>query len=776
MQLRRFLFLLILLSLLDLVIPAQAQDNDLVELQVTAGYSGFFRPNFWIPLKIQVRNEGLSIRGRISVRPETTGRDIETAYSTPIELPTGSEKNVFLYILARDSADRVLVELITEEGVRVSEQAVNLFPIHHQDSLHVVVSSTAANNLVFNGVSATTFQAHQARWDMTQVPPQYQALMPINTLILYDANSEDFTVGQRSAIQHWVTMGGHLIVIGGPNWSQTTNSLNDILPFLPTSSENVDDLSILNRYVNARTSLRGRAVVTTGNVAEDAQVLIETETGLPLLIRGNLGLGTVDYLTVDPTLEPLRSWQRQNDFWLNVVSSRPAQPGWTRGILDHNYAARSVAILPGVNLLPSVLSMMGFILAYIILIGPVNYWILSRINRRALGWITIPLFIGIFTTLAWTVGFNLRGSEVIVSRQFIVQSFAGEDTARQDELIGIFSPRRETYTISAPGDSFLRVLPSLTGDNVLQPGVQRSTVDIVQSERFVAENVAIDGGIFANFSLTSTIEAPAIRGSLTVGYENIADGEEELTVRTIRGLVRNDSDITLNNAVILTGNYFYRLEEALEADSLLDFDTDDFITIHKNKNNLLPLASPLEKSYALDLGRYTLTSSSFIQSIITSQVVLGTTAWTTSARLRDDLIFEENITSTTNRQRSLLLSFLRDQYATGNIGNRAFILGWSDQEKEKDIIIEDTPYQTIDTSLYIIELDVEIEESAPNEEIMLSADQFIWLFREREENSVGGLHDFYIINPGKAEVRFMPMEGAILDNVSQMTIELGPFK
>lgn len=112
--------------------------------------------------------------------------------------------------------------------------------------------------------------------------------------------------------------------------------------------------------------------------------------------------------------------------------------------------------------------MIAFILAYIVLIGPVNYWILSRFNRRALGWITIPLFIAIFTTLAWTVGFNLRGSDIIVSRQFIVQSFVGEDMARQDELIGIFSPRRETYTITAPSDTFLEILPSLTGDNILQ--------------------------------------------------------------------------------------------------------------------------------------------------------------------------------------------------------------------------------------------------------------------------------------------------------------------
>lgn len=787
MQLRRFLFhkvsanlpwrqfaqmglLLVIVSLfLSLHVPVQAQSDDPVELQVSAAYRGFFRPNMWLPLQIHVRNDGINIRGRISVRPETTGRNVATAYSTPIELPTGSEKNIYLYIQAKEGADRVVVELMTEDGVRVAEQAVNLIPIHAQDSLYVVVSATAANNLNFNDVGATTFEARQVRWGLENVPPQYQALMAINTLVLYDVNSEDFTVGQHSAIEQWVTMGGHLIVIGGPNWAQTSNSLNDWLPFLPTSSQNVSELDELNRYVNNRTSLQGRTVVTTGNVTEDAQVLVETDDGLPLYIQREMGLGTVDYFTVDPTLEPIRTWNSQGDFWRNIVMSRNPQPGWIRGILDHDYAARAVAILPGEDLLPSVGSMIAFILAYIVLIGPVNYWILSRFNRRALGWITIPLFIAIFTTLAWTVGFNLRGSDIIVSRQFIVQSFVGEDMARQDELIGIFSPRRETYTITAPSDTFLEILPSLTGDNILQPGVQRSTVEIVQSDRFIAEDVTIDGGIFANFALSSSVEAPAISGSVSLAYDAV---DEETTRRAIRGVVRNDSDIDLEDAVILVGNQFYWVEETIEAGDLLNFDSNDFRLIHAEDKYLFPLASPLEYSYALDLGRYSVTSPVFVSTIMTSQVILGTTAWTTAARFRDDIVYDDNISSESKRRESLLFSFIRDQYATGNIGNRAFLAGWSEESRDKDIVIEETDYRVLDTSFYMIELDVELEEPSPNETLTLGTDQFTWTFLSRDENSIGGIDNFYIINPGEVEIRFMPLEGAVLDNVSKMTVAL----
>lgn len=768
MQLRR-LFILLFIFILLILAPAQAQGNEPVVLKVTAAFGGFYRPEFWMPLQVQVRNEGVSLRGQISVRPETTGREVETAYSTPIELPTGSEKTVFLYIQVNAGADRILVEFITDDGVRVAEQPVGLSSIYQQDALHVVVSNSSANNINLNDVSAANFHAHQARWQIDNLPPAYQALMALNTITLYNLNSEDFTVGQRDAIEQWVTMGGHLIVIGGPNWNQTASSLNEWLPFLPTSTVNVDGLDALNRFVNNDNPLSGRATVTTGNLSDDAQVIIQTDSGLPLYVRREMGLGTVDYFTVDPTLAPLRNWQYQSDFWKDIVRNMKPQPGWIRGILDKNYAARSVAILPGVNLLPSVMSMIGFILAYIALIGPINYWILSRINRRALGWITIPLFIGIFTALSWTVGFNLRGSEVIVSRQFIVQSFTNKETARQNEIVGIFSPRRETYTINAPVDTFMRVLPTLTGDSFLDPAVQRSTVDIVQSDRFIAQNVVIDGGIFSNFAMMNTVKAPAISGSVNFAYD---PRSQDGSGRLIRGFVRNDSDISLNDAVILTDNYFYRLSDPLKPGDLLDFDTSDFRLIHAESDNLLALSSPIESSYALDLGRQGINSLAGIQSIITSQVFLGTNAWTTNARFRNDISFKDENDSTTSRHRSLIFSFMRDQYAAGNIGNRAFLMGWSDDPQKHDIAIEGTNYRVLDTSLYIVQLDFSREAPPSNTPIQINNDQFTWSFLDRSDSSVGGMNDFYVINPGKADLRFTPQPGAVLDHVSKLTVNI----
>ena len=124
MTLRRFLLLLTIMGALLIGTPnlsLSAQDNNPIVMVVEAGYDNFYRPNAWVPIKIDVRNDGAPIDGRLTVRPETSGRAVAAAYSAPIDLPTGSEKTAFLYAEVVEGASSVLVELIDGENVRVHE-------------------------------------------------------------------------------------------------------------------------------------------------------------------------------------------------------------------------------------------------------------------------------------------------------------------------------------------------------------------------------------------------------------------------------------------------------------------------------------------------------------------------------------------------------------------------------------------------------------------------------------------------------------------------------
>ena len=114
---RRTLFISLLLVLLA-AMPAigQAQVDDIITMQIDAGYGGYFRENYWFPLRISVQNGGDDLTGKLIVRPETSGTVVSNAYGTPIDLPNGASQSVFLYLQARAFPPEVTVELLDEEG------------------------------------------------------------------------------------------------------------------------------------------------------------------------------------------------------------------------------------------------------------------------------------------------------------------------------------------------------------------------------------------------------------------------------------------------------------------------------------------------------------------------------------------------------------------------------------------------------------------------------------------------------------------------------------
>jgi hypothetical protein len=58
---------------------------------------------------------------------------------------------------------------------------------------------------------------------------------------------------------------------------------------------------------------------------------------------------------------------------------------------------------------------------YIALIGPVNYLILRRLDRREWAWVTMPILIVGFAVGAYAFGSALRGSSVILNEVGIVR-------------------------------------------------------------------------------------------------------------------------------------------------------------------------------------------------------------------------------------------------------------------------------------------------------------------------------------------------------------------
>ncbi len=396
----------------------------------------------------------------------------------------------------------------------------------------------------------------------TNIPDHTSALVPINLMLFSSVDTGDLSASQEQAISDWVSQGGHLVITGGTNWQATAAGLGDLLPLTPDASQTVDSLAPIGDWTGSSAgNLSQRAVASVGRLQADAQVMVRSSDGIPLLVRRMFGGGTIDYLAVDPSDQPLRGWSGMSDFWLALVTTADSQPSWSYGISDWDSASNSVNVLPGINLLPDILPLTGFLALYILLIGPLNYLILNRINRRELAWITIPVLIIAFSALAWAVGFNLRGNEVTISRLTLVQSWPDSDHARVQQLLGLLSPRRAQYTLSLSDGTFLHPIVPSTQGSFLRSGVQSNT-DVQQTDVFSVVDFPVDASFIAAFDAEKVIDKPAISGQASLVYDEV-DGQQ-----LIHGSVRNNTEHVLQDPVVLVRGSAFRLDNSLQPGEL----------------------------------------------------------------------------------------------------------------------------------------------------------------------------------------------------------------
>jgi hypothetical protein len=276
---------------------------------------------------------------------------------------------------------------------------------------------------------------------------------------------------------------------------------------------------------------------------QDGVALIEQDD-LLLLARRRHGAGRVDALAFDAGLNSFADWSAVARLWDWVVGST-MRSSETFFVQDGYAAREAVNSLPG-RRLPSTLHILGFLLVYVILIGPANYIVLRKLDRRELAWLTIPILIVGFSSCAYLTGFQLRGYRAIVHRLAMVYVPDTASVGRSYQLVGLFSPRRTNYDVWVP-DAKVRGIP--VEYYYGGPGPRSLTLR-EEPEGVVIEDMRVDVGGIEPFMVEGYREVSPIKADL-----RLAGVEGRLW---LEGTVRN-GEVPLTDALIMVGHQEQRL-------------------------------------------------------------------------------------------------------------------------------------------------------------------------------------------------------------------------
>ena len=535
---RLIILLLLFISLwgLDTAV-SHAQSANGLTLNARAGYDGIYKPNRWVPVQITVANNGPAVEGQLSITLGSVATADKVVYNTLISLPTQSNKQVTLYVYLPQFTGNVTIELHDADGRLLATAASNkLTQLATDGVLYGIVTPSPGSLDYLQDVTGQRSEAAVAYLSLDELPDAPSAWNALDVLVFHDVDTAQLSGTQQEALDAWVDMGGQLVVVGSPNWQKTAVPLADRLPVSLIGSESIADLPALSTAVGQPFRDPGPYLVATSSL-RSGELLLHQD-GLPLLARQAQGRGAAYFLALDPTLAPLVDWDGSPLLWAEIANRLPQLSPWADGVRNVYAANTAVSSLPSLAL-PSVLQLVFYLLLYIIVIGPVNYLVLKRRNRRELAWATIPALVVLFSGIAYLTGFQLKGNEAIVNQMSVAIGAVNSDNLQVQSILGLYSPRRHTYDIVLPPSAMARPLTGGFGD---APTVEA----ITRGSNLTLTNVRVDVSGIESFLVDSVQPSPAVSGQAAL---NVRDGNLELAAT-----VRNESDLLLENATLLVGD------------------------------------------------------------------------------------------------------------------------------------------------------------------------------------------------------------------------------
>lgn len=495
---------------------------------------GHARVGSWMAIEVRLKNDGPPITGELRMDGGSQGL---ARFSLPVDVPTTSDKTYVLHAQPPAFGRNLKVELIAGGQVVATQTAAYL--VHDASQLVVGVVAERPQGIVAeidlpNGLTGTA--AVVVPLTISDLPRRVEGWASLDRLVWQDVDSNGLTPEQLTALRGWIAGGGQLVVVGGTSGIATLSALpDDLLPFRPTATVDVDPRSLvalLGALPSGATDLpsmagtlaHGRALATSGDRAIAGRV--------------TYGSGSVTLLGFDPTA----GWPAESKgvptLWRTLLPPRAPAGGTISG--DDSSLVRAVQQLP-ILAPPPTGGLLLLIAAYIAVVGPLNYLILRRLDRREWAWVTMPVLVIGFAAAAYGYGAYLRGTDVVVNEVAVIRGAPDATEGTAQVYFGIFSPTRGNYLVEVPDGALLG--PTISGESF--GGAGNGALDIVQSDGdgpSAVRELAVGFSSLRYVRAETPTTVPRMRATLT------------LEGGRITGTFENASDEPLENVAIVLGS------------------------------------------------------------------------------------------------------------------------------------------------------------------------------------------------------------------------------
>ncbi len=565
-----FLIFLIIFSSISLSSVFGTQIKD-IEISVDIGFNNFYEYESQIPINVKLKNNLRDINGKVQVLIpyKLVDKEVYTAYSKEISIAENSTKELQFVSLIRSNANEIIVKITDDSDTVIAEKEISIAKSKRHNGINIGVLSDDFESLnYFNLVFRKEFQdiiknvnpdkvtvratlddinTNVVNIDNNMVE-NWEALQSFNIIIINNYNTEILTNQENKALEEWVNKGGLLLVGTGANHEKTLKGLGDLNYIQVTGLDEIKQIN--GDTIEPLNIIQG--IKKSGN-----EILIQDNK--VLVYNKSTGLGNVIIAGFDLGLNPFLQWEGKENFFRNILtpyitSSNEKIIGLGLG-LGHNM----LQYIP-LDRTASLNVIMWIVIIFILLIGPINYIILKKLDRRELAWITIPAIVVLFSLFIYIWSFATRFEKPLSNNISTVMIYPESDKSVVNTTASVISfsngdidvSMKEGTYFSAyqfrPESQLYDVRHKFEDGDIILEYAQNDNKNLIFKKRSAWDNQFIE-----------------VKDEISTGQGIVHD--LKIKDQNIEGSISNLTGLNIEGAVIIYNNDFFKIGDIDEGES-----------------------------------------------------------------------------------------------------------------------------------------------------------------------------------------------------------------
>ena len=552
-KIARLLMLFMMMTMfLNLNSVDASAEKDRLEVKVSIGYDNNYKVGYSTPVSLEIKNIGENFDGEVEIRvPSTPGKYI--SYAKKLNLEKNAEKNIKLNVPVNGVG--VKYKLIISSGKETYYQKSISFNMTSNNVTQFIgILSDDFDSLTYiNKVPAAqgvTVNTKTIKLDEKILPEDTFSMKAFDIIIINNFDTSKLSSVQYNILKTWVRDGGTLIVGTGSNHKKTLGVFQD--DFIKGTSAELKTISTSKIYELASNGDNKKAVgleVLDLKVEKSLSVLEDNENKLTHTL--SVGKGKVGIAAFDLGQAPFSNWSNNTAFaekLIGLIGTKTIMYDQGGYIGKDSYMIRE--ILNQFSEMGSIKTSHYYIILfiYIIVVAPLSYFILYKIDKRELMWVVVPITAVIFGGIIYVSGLGSRISKV-TTNMVTMYNIDKEGNASTTTYAGIFSTKKTRIRVEGKnGEIILPITEQYYGD----PN------QVVNNEDLEAKIYAdgSNGLEYVNTSILQTKMVEVQRESINIGKV-----QAELSIKngSILGAISNETNFDLEDCYVITPTEFYKI-------------------------------------------------------------------------------------------------------------------------------------------------------------------------------------------------------------------------